>query len=75
MDEIEDFSEKLIEIASKNGYFADIGQKLYQEFLARRILLRPLGNVLYFMPPHVIEEAEIDWVLSEIADVLNNLSN
>ncbi len=55
---------------SEGGYLADIGQKLYQEFLKRHIVLRPLGNVLIFMPPYVIEENEIDWVLSEIENVL-----
>lgn len=62
-----------VEIASDKGYFADIGQKLYREFLTRNILLRPLGNVLYFMPPYVITEAETKWVLDEVSDVLTHL--
>ncbi len=62
-----------IEIDAGDGYFANVGQTLYQEFLRRGILLRPLGNVLYFMPPYVIEEREIDWVLGEIEDVLKNI--
>jgi adenosylmethionine---8-amino-7-oxononanoate aminotransferase len=60
-------------ISENNGYLANIGQKLLQEFLSRNILLRPLGNVLYFMPPYVITEQEIDWVLGEICDVLLKL--
>ena len=28
--------------------------------LERGVLLRPLGNVVYFMPPYVIDEEEID---------------
>lgn len=65
----------VIEIKTENaGYLANIGQKLAQEFLSRNILLRPLGNVLYFMPPYVIAEKEIDWVLSEIVIVLEKLS-
>lgn len=63
----------VVELNSGEGYLAEIGQKLYQEFLRRNILLRPLGNVLYFMPPYVISESEIDWVLSEIENVLRNL--
>lgn len=64
----------IIEIETENsGYLANIGQKLAQEFLARNILLRPLGNVLYFMPPYVISEKEIDRVLAEIENVVNNL--
>ena len=61
-------------VSDKSGYFANIGQKLYQEFLSRNILLRPLGNVLYFMPPYAIEESEIDWVLGNIVEVLEKIS-
>lgn len=58
---------------SASGYLDNVGQRLAQEFLRRDILLRPLGNVLYFMPPYVIDESEIDRVLTEIERVLNNL--
>jgi len=30
--------------------------------------------VLYFMPPYVIQEKEIDWVLDEITEVLENIN-
>jgi adenosylmethionine---8-amino-7-oxononanoate aminotransferase len=62
-----------VELNSGEGYLAEIGQKLYLEFLRRNILLRPLGNILYFMPPYIISESEIDWVFGEIEDVLQNL--
>lgn len=61
-------------VAETEGYFADIGQNLYKEFLGRNILLRPLGNVLYFMPPYVISERETDWVFGEIEDVLISIN-
>jgi adenosylmethionine-8-amino-7-oxononanoate aminotransferase len=32
----------------------------HRHALERGVLLRPLGNVLYFMPPYVISAAEID---------------
>lgn len=63
----------VVELDTGEGYLAEIGQKLYLEFLNRNILLRPLGNVLYFMPPYVISESEIDWVFGEIEDVLQNI--
>src|SRR5438034_894809 len=40
------------------GYLDNTGPRLYEEFLGRGILLRPLGNVLYFMPPYVITDNE-----------------
>ncbi|MBA3581198.1 MAG: adenosylmethionine--8-amino-7-oxononanoate transaminase [Gammaproteobacteria bacterium] len=35
------------------------GLKVYQHALKNEVLLRPLGNVIYFMPPYIISEAEI----------------
>ncbi|MFO1360474.1 adenosylmethionine--8-amino-7-oxononanoate transaminase [Plasticicumulans sp.] len=42
------------------------GLDVYRHALDRGALLRPLGNVVYFMPPYVITEAELDR-LAEIA--------
>ena len=51
-------------------YLDGIGPRLTAAFLERGLLLRPLGTVLYFMPPYVITAAEVDWVLAQIAEVL-----
>ena len=53
-----------------SGYLDERGPRLAKAFLDRGLLLRPLGDVLYFMPPYVITEAEIDWSLEQIAEVL-----
>ncbi len=55
------------------GYLDDLGPRLTAAFLARGLLLRPLGNVLYVMPPYVITEDETRWVTTHIADVLHEL--
>ena len=65
----------VVEIGSQGGYLDDIGPRLYHEFLNRGVLLRPLGNVLYFMPPYVITDAEVDWVLGCIGAVVKGLSH
>lgn len=54
------------------GYLDCMGPKLTRLFLDRGLLLRPLGNVLYFMPPYVISEEETNWALDQIEDVLHN---
>jgi len=56
--------------AGGGGYLDRLGAKLYGEFLARGILLRPLGNVLYFMPPYAIEDDEAHHVFDVIEQVL-----
>jgi adenosylmethionine-8-amino-7-oxononanoate aminotransferase len=58
------------ETKSAGGYLDDIGPRLTAAFLKRNLLLRPLGNVLYVMPPYVITEDETRWVVAQIADAL-----
>lgn len=55
------------------GYLDQIGPRLSQAFLDRGLLLRPLGNVVYFMPPYVITDDEVDWVIAQITEVLSAL--
>jgi adenosylmethionine-8-amino-7-oxononanoate aminotransferase len=52
------------------GYLAEIGPTLARQFLERGLFLRPLGNVLYFMPPYVITDDEANWALDQVAEVL-----
>jgi adenosylmethionine-8-amino-7-oxononanoate aminotransferase len=42
------------------------GLRVYQHALSRGVLLRPLGNVIYFMPPYVITPEEIR-VMADVA--------
>jgi adenosylmethionine-8-amino-7-oxononanoate aminotransferase len=42
------------------------GLKVYQYALSKGILLRPLGNVIYFMPPYVVTEEEL-WLIADVA--------
>ncbi|RFB74961.1 adenosylmethionine--8-amino-7-oxononanoate transaminase [Methylovirgula sp. 4M-Z18] len=42
------------------GYLADVGPKLRTFFLERGLLVRPLGNVIYVLPPYCVTSAELD---------------
>jgi adenosylmethionine-8-amino-7-oxononanoate aminotransferase len=42
------------------------GLQVYQFGLQQGVLLRPLGDVVYFMPPYIIDEEQIQW-LAQIA--------
>lgn len=55
---------------SAGGYLDRVGPELARKFLDRGLLIRPLGNVLYFCPPYVITDDEVDWALDQIEDVL-----
>ena len=48
------------------GYEASerIGLKIYEYALTQGVLLRPLGHVIYFMPPYIITYEEIDKMIA-----------
>ena len=56
------------------GYFSELGPWLYERFLERDLLLRPLGDVVYFLPPYVVGDDDVDRVFSAIEEVLTILS-
>lgn len=56
-------------VASDAGYMADIGPRLYRGFLDRGLLVRPLGNTVYLMPPYCSTPAELDRVYDAIGDL------
>ncbi len=53
------------------GYLDTLGPTLTAAFLDRGLLLRPLGNVLYFMPPYVITREETAWATTHMSQVLS----
>jgi adenosylmethionine-8-amino-7-oxononanoate aminotransferase len=44
------------------------GQRVYRYALDQGVLLRPIGNVVYFMPPYVVDEAEMDLMVRVAAE-------
>ena len=50
------------------GYLAGIGPRLLAFFGSRNLLLRPLGNTIYVMPPYCITQADLDEIYVAIAD-------
>jgi adenosylmethionine-8-amino-7-oxononanoate aminotransferase len=57
------------------GYLAEIGPKLRARFLRDEILLRPLGNVVYLLPPYCITADELDRVFALASEALKDLSS
>jgi adenosylmethionine---8-amino-7-oxononanoate aminotransferase len=45
-------------------------QHFYQQALAECLLLRPIGNTVYWMPPYVISQDEIDFMLNTTKQVV-----
>jgi adenosylmethionine---8-amino-7-oxononanoate aminotransferase len=50
------------------GYLAGIGPKLLAFFGNRGLLLRPLGNTIYVMPPYCVTQADLDEIYAAIVE-------
>ncbi|MDI3534458.1 MAG: adenosylmethionine---8-amino-7-oxononanoate aminotransferase [Thermosediminibacterales bacterium] len=48
-----------------------VGYHIYRIALDKGILLRPLGNVIYFMPPYVVEEKDIELMVNVAFQSIN----
>jgi len=50
------------------SYMSGLGPRLLAFFRERDLLLRPLGNTIYVMPPYCIEEDDLDRIYDAIAE-------
>jgi adenosylmethionine-8-amino-7-oxononanoate aminotransferase len=55
------------------GYFSSVRPFLYDFYLQHGVLLRPLGNVVYILPPYVVTAQELHRVYDVIRESLDRL--
>jgi adenosylmethionine-8-amino-7-oxononanoate aminotransferase len=55
------------------SYFNNIRKHAYDFYLKQGVLLRPLGNIIYIMPPYCITKEELDKVYEVITQSLGYL--
>ena len=52
------------------GYLSQLGPRLLAHLRERDLLLRPLGNTVYVMPPYCIDDADLDRLYDGIASAI-----
>jgi adenosylmethionine-8-amino-7-oxononanoate aminotransferase len=53
-----------------SGYLSALRPKLYEFYLNRGILLRPLGNIVYILPPYVTTQDQLHFIYDTIQESL-----
>jgi adenosylmethionine-8-amino-7-oxononanoate aminotransferase len=61
------------DIRSQGGYLDNLAPRLMAFFRERDVLLRPLGNTVYVMPPYCVDEAQLSAVYDAIGQALRTL--
>lgn len=55
-------------VTADAGYLSELAPRLRAFFLERGILLRPLGNTIYLMPPYCIDADQLDCLFAALID-------
>jgi len=55
---------------TNNNYLSSVGQNLQEFCLARGVLLRPMGNTIYIMPPYYTQELDLENCYDVLAEFL-----
>lgn len=58
-------------IEEETSYFSDINEKIYPFFLENGIIIRPLGNIIYLVPPYCISVEDLEYIYKYIMEALN----
>jgi adenosylmethionine---8-amino-7-oxononanoate aminotransferase len=59
------------EVDSNEPTFA---RQFFAAGLKRGLLLRPIGNTVYFMPPYIVEDEDFQYLVAQTRAVINELS-
>jgi adenosylmethionine-8-amino-7-oxononanoate aminotransferase len=57
--------------AGTTSYHSSIRDRMYRYFLSRNVILRPLGNIVYILPPYCITKEELNYIYACITDFLS----
>jgi len=52
---------------------ADFSRQAFQRALAKGVLLRPIANTIYFMPPYIIEDEHFSLMVDAALDIADHL--
>ncbi len=62
-------------VVKEAGYLSDIQPRLYESFLSQNVLLRPLGNTVYILPPYCSTQQDLDEIYDGINFALDGLGH
>ncbi len=64
-----------LDVKGEHGYLADVAVKLYRYFLTQGMLLRPMGDTVYVLPPYCVTTQDLDKIADTIERGLDALGN
>lgn len=59
-----------ITIENEESYYGSMRTKLYNFFIEKGVILRPVGNIVYILPPYIITDAQLEKVYGIVEEAL-----
>ena len=59
-----------IETNNEESYYGSLRNKLYDFFIENGVILRPVGNIVYILPPYIISQNQLEKVYQTIEKAL-----
>ena len=56
-------------------YYGSMRNKLYNFFIENGVVLRPVGNIVYILPPYIINDQQLDKIYKPIEEAIEHVSS
>ena len=65
-----------LEIKTENAesYYGTLRNQLYDFFIANGVILRPVGNIVYILPPYIISDVQLDRIYTIVERSLTEIA-
>ncbi|WP_318642313.1 adenosylmethionine--8-amino-7-oxononanoate transaminase [Flavobacterium ardleyense] len=64
-----------IQSAEDEQYYGNMRNKLYNFFIDNGVVLRPVGNTVYILPPYIMTDSQLDKIYKTIEDAIEHVSS
>ncbi len=64
-----------VKVAREDGYLSDVQPKIYNYSLSQNVLLRPIGNIIYVLPPYCSSEDDLNEIYTAIHGALDMIAD
>lgn len=55
---------------TEESYYGDFRNKLYDFFISNGVILRPVGNIVYILPPYIISDSQLEKIYAVVEEAL-----
>ena len=59
-----------IKTDTNESYYGTLRNKLYDFFIENGVILRPVGNIVYILPPYIITDEQLQKVYEVVENAL-----